>query len=381
MRSTQLELKITAAIVFCPALYCLGTWLFLANLGRTNSLEFFNYSALISGTWQVAGAFILLSYLIEMMTKHKPKRPLLFLYNDLRKHVLAPDLLVMRLAPLLMLILLMAAFTAFKIVVPIARPFSWDSTLSSLDRTLFLGTDPWRITHALFGGPLPTLLIHCVYNLWFFIMWLSVLYVTLRPDIRRVRTQYLLAFPLTWILLGSLMALFFSSAGPCYYAHVVSGPDPYHPLMARLHELDAHIRTWSPALGLHALDLQDMLWKLYLDREHALGGGISAMPSLHVGVATLVACLGFSFNRLAGWCLTVFAITIWIGSIHLGWHYAVDGLVSAPLAILIWRLSGWVAQQLAPIEFSFDAPLARPSSSHLTSITLSPALSLKGEGE
>ena len=41
-----------------------------------------------------------------------------------------------------------------------------------------------------------------------------------------------------------------------------------------------------------------------------------------------------------------YALVIWIGSIHLGWHYAVDGLVSIALTIVIWKLMGKLADRL-----------------------------------
>lgn len=69
--------------------------------------------------------------------------------------------------------------------------------------------------------------------------------------------------------------------------------------------------------------------------------GISAMPSIHVAIA-VAAALWIQRYRvkvltLVGW---TYAAAIYIGSIHLGWHYATDGLVSAPLVLLVWWLAG-----------------------------------------
>ena len=60
--------------------------------------------------------------------------------------------------------------------------------------------------------------------------------------------------------------------------------------------------------------------------ESGIGAGISAMPSLHVAMAVF-------------WT--------WIGSFHLGWHYALDGLVSLIGVILIWRFARWSADILS----------------------------------
>ena len=77
-----------------------------------------------------------------------------------------------------------------------------------------------------------------------------------------------------------------------------------------------------------------------------IGGGISAMPSVHNGLAALFAFAAFRINRKAGWAMAAYAALIWIGSIHLGWHYAIDGIVSIALAWGIWRGAGRIADWL-----------------------------------
>ena len=71
-----------------------------------------------------------------------------------------------------------------------------------------------------------------------------------------------------------------------------------------------------------------------------MASGISAMPSLHVAIVTLCAISGWYVNRLVGGLMTLFAIVIFIGSIHLGWHYAVDGYASALATAAIWIAVG-----------------------------------------
>jgi len=68
--------------------------------------------------------------------------------------------------------------------------------------------------------------------------------------------------------------------------------------------------------------------------------GISAMPSIHVGVAVLFAILGWRTNRILGFGFTIYALLIQLGSIHLGWHYAIDGYFSAILTGMLWKGSG-----------------------------------------
>jgi hypothetical protein len=71
------------------------------------------------------------------------------------------------------------------------------------------------------------------------------------------------------------------------------------------------------------------------------GSGISAMPSIHVSAAVLFALLGWRVDRRLGIGFTIFAIVIMIGSVHLAWHYAIDGYLSAALTLVIWWVCGW----------------------------------------
>ena len=73
---------------------------------------------------------------------------------------------------------------------------------------------------------------------------------------------------------------------------------------------------------------QDILWKDYASGALDVGNGISAMPSLHVGGATLCALLGCRTNKRLGIALSAYAVILMIGSVHLGWHYAIDGYVA-----------------------------------------------------
>jgi hypothetical protein len=61
---------------------------------------------------------------------------------------------------------------------------------------------------------------------------------------------------------------------------------------------------------------------------------------MHVGSATLLALFGWRLNRAAGIALTIFAVLIMLGSVHLGWHYAIDGYVAALGTTLIWFITG-----------------------------------------
>lgn len=222
-------------------------------------------------------------------------------------------------------------FSTFKSSIPAINPFNWDEYFMHMDRAIF-GTDPWIILQFLFGYMYVTAFISLMYNLWILVV-ISVLTFAAFSRSSDLRSQFLLSAILAWALAGNVMAIIFSSAGPCYYGEIVAGNDPYLQQMQYLryvHEMTGMI--W-------ALDIQDTLWLAYENSGRGVSG-ISAMPSLHVIFSLLMAIYGMRLNRFMGLALVVFAVFIMIGSVHLGWHYAVDSLVAVPLAFGFWVVSG-----------------------------------------
>jgi hypothetical protein len=68
---------------------------------------------------------------------------------------------------------------------------------------------------------------------------------------------------------------------------------------------------------------------------------------MHMASTVLLVFCGFGLNRLLGWSLFVFALFIAAGSVHLGWHYAVDSYAGAALAVAAWKLSATFSQGVA----------------------------------
>jgi hypothetical protein len=147
---------------------------------------------------------------------------------------------------------------------------------------------------------------------------------------RRLRLCFFVSLLLVWILLGSGLGTIFSSAGPSYYSSAVSAiNDPFAPLMTELNEI--HQDTF-----LDAIYNQRGLWDAKLAGHWLPFGGISAMPSIHLAVATLFVLLGFSYRKWLGIVFVIYLCLIQIGSVILGWHYAIDGYVGIILTCLIW---------------------------------------------
>jgi hypothetical protein len=186
---------------------------------------------------------------------------------------------------------------------------------------------------AVFGYPLITVFLDYAYACWFIVLQTIVLWQAFSTRDPRLRQQFFYTYLLAWIILGSAAALIFSSAGPCFYGRITGAPDPFVPLMDYLREVDRIHR-------LAALKAQAYLWQTYQDGNLQVGSGISAMPSMHLSMATLFALLGWRVDRRLGVALTVYLVLLFIGSIELGWYYALDGYVAIAATVIIWAAVG-----------------------------------------
>ena len=278
--------------------------------------------------------------------------------NDLLRARRERDRFATLLWPPLMFAGLMSSFNAFKQLVLIDAGFHIDPELTAIDKALFFGTDPWRVTHALFSEPWMTLLLDRAYHLWFVPMSFGVIICALLgAKSYRLRTQYLLSYMTIWIVIGSVLAWFSPSAGPCFYNDYVGPQTSFAELMRQLEAVRA---VYGPdALGSHMS--QEHLRSAFGNPTLIIGGGISAMPSVHNGLSALFAVAGFSINRKLGWAMSIYALIIWIASIHLGWHYAVDGIVSIALTIVIWKIMGRLADRLERPIFSLSKRTLAPA--------------------
>jgi hypothetical protein len=251
-------------------------------------------------------------------------------------------------APVILLFFLgITAFTTLKISIPYIVPFYADHMLAELDLRLH-GTDPWTWAHGVVPEPVSAV-IFAGYGYGWLVQWFgTLLFVAFWNDpVRRLR--YLWAFALTTILCGTVLATLLSSAGPLFYDQFYGG-DRFAGLRTAL----AHN---GHAASVHAY--ANYLLRTYETGRPELGGGISAMPSMHVAFATLNALLLAGFGRrwaIAGWS---FAALILFGSVYTGWHYAVDGYLSILVVSLLWYLTGRFALPQA-CQDTADVGLALP---------------------
>jgi hypothetical protein len=79
-----------------------------------------------------------------------------------------------------------------------------------------------------------------------------------------------------------------------------------------------------------------------------------------VGIAFLGANYIHARSRRFGYFLFAYTGLIFLGSIVLGWHYAIDGYVSLLAVPMIWMLAGKII--VASNRTLFDPLVALPSS-------------------
>lgn len=268
-------------------------------------------------------------------------RPITEIIRDIRSVSSATAALYLPVA--LAQVILTSVFWQWKTRLP---AFSWDQTLSDLDRALHFGWLPWQWLQPALGYWPITFLLSMNYSIWFMVMWTFWMAVTFsrRPQ----RTQFLVTFALLWIILGSFMATAFASAGPCFFGNLGLGDNPYAGLMFYLKAADHNAPIF-------ALDVQDLLWLGYAGSGTEMG--ISAMPSLHNATALLMVLASRSFHPVIQWALKVHFVLIFLGSIHLGWHYAVDAYVSYATTLMIWfGIASWFQSRTRTPHVALGAP-------------------------
>jgi hypothetical protein len=178
--------------------------------------------------------------------------------------------------------LFISSFTSIKASIGEINPCDVDHALMVVDRFLHGGVSAWRIFHPFVGYPPITALISLVYEAWFPVLALVVVAVALSTRVA-LRNQFLVALVLTWAILGTLLPLLLPAGGPCFYGLLYPNrPDPYRPLME-------YLAAANEIHSIRVLDLQQMLWADFEARALRPGSGISATPSMHVAIATLIA--------------------------------------------------------------------------------------------
>ena len=298
--------------------------------GQTVTLTLYNDVLLILYTLFAAGWFF--GRTAWRLLKHHPAGPLRFIWADLRRHFFNPRRLLSALPAFVLLPLVLSTVTSLKLMIPLIEPFGWDPALAEFDRILHGGYHPWELLQPIFGNPTATALISNAYSFpWLIAVFFMQFWQTFTLDPRRMR--FLITIVLCWILLGNGLAIALSSAGPVYYGYFVDGPNPFAPLMAYLNGVAEEL--YVPSVSVQAYLLEN-----YEAGTFGLGTGISAMPSLHIALGLVLVLTTWHLH----WSLRIvtgtYLVVLLIGSVHLGWHYAIDGYAAILATWLIWWAVG-----------------------------------------
>lgn len=227
----------------------------------------------------------------------------------------------------LALILFQPAFTLTKTTLPAIAPFFADPFFAELDRALHFGTDPWIFAHAVDQWFDVQILMEFYLTGWAIpAFFLPIIIAATDKDTARIN-RTLILFMFSWIGIGNVLALAGLSVGPVYYDRLL-GTERFAEMMAVLEAKG----IFATSIG----ETQQMLWDFYIDGDQALGSGISAFPSVHVAIATVLGLYMYERHPLLAIPGALFWLVTMLLSVYTGYHYAIDGYASALLVAALW---------------------------------------------
>ncbi|WP_265529243.1 phosphatase PAP2 family protein [Sphingomicrobium marinum] len=204
-------------------------------------------------------------------------------------------------------------------------PFWADPILADVDAFIF-GADLWTLIPAFGTG-----WTHFYHPAWIAGVIFTLGYATLHRE-------YLLSlFFVGWAIVSPALHLLLPAGGPIFFERLGYGD--------RFADM--------PSVGKTPL-YADYLWEGYVQNQAIVGGGISAMPSMHiytVAWAVLVFWRTPFFFPVSLWASMMF-----IFSITTGWHYAVDGIVSILVVALFWLVLRRSAETKLQLSAHEDKP-------------------------
>lgn len=326
----------TLALILADApLYLTACLLFAACLAifAAHSIGVGGSSVAANGRLYLLAAMVLT--IIDcggLLVRNRPASPVSYLLEIYRARLMRPHILA-GLPMLALIVTFMPFFSELKSMIPLFNQFTWDPTFIAWDRTLFFGHDAWQVLQPVLGHPLITAFLAVLYHVWVLLIYVGTLVMLFYRPMAPARRHYLFGFFLIWTLIGGFLATVFASVGPCFMEPIKGDPH----FAAQM----AYLRAANEQVPVMTLHVQDLLLSWYHAGNGGLGSGITAMPSMHVSMATLFWLSVRRASPRAGKLFGAFVAAIWIASVHLAYHYAVDGLVAVIATYAIWRFVDW----------------------------------------
>jgi hypothetical protein len=291
---------------------------------------------------------------VRRLKRDRPTSPVRYLGDTVSKPTFVIEL-VGGLPMLAAMVLYVPIFSAVKSAIPRVEGYAWDATLIAADR-MILGTDAWRVLQPLVGFLLLTSALSFAYHAWVVLIYGGGAYFCFFVQDRELRAQYFIARFLSWIVMGMILATAFASVGPCFVGPILGN-----------HHFDAqaaYLKMANTHFPVLVLPVQHQLLMWFEAGRQDLGAGISAMPSMHIGMTTLTLLAVRRVSRRAGHLMFGFLLVIIVGSVHLGYHYAMDGIVALVGTTLLWLAAGALAHRITMSDAALRgaAPVASATS-------------------
>lgn len=228
-------------------------------------------------------------------------------------------------------------FFVSKSLINTVNPYvqaGWDPVFAAWDKALHFGFYPheWIIpaTNMIGAGRV----LDAAYALWLLVMFFVTGYTIFVETSLYRRLRFLWTYLLSWIVLGTIGATVFSTVGPLFYHDFYPAlPDIYAPIVQNMDALS------NTGFLFAAKTRQLLLGWAHNDRIFD-PNALSAMPSMHLAVSWIMVMYARSLGRGPFMLALPFFVMMYLGSIYLGFHYAVDAYVSVAVTSLIWWVSG-----------------------------------------
>lgn len=211
-----------------------------------------------------------------------------------------------------------------KLAVPLLHPRLFDRQLWDFDQAMLLGHSPNILFLDVFSHPLALRFFDWTYaNVFIASITVATTFFLSEKD-QRIRVGFANSNTLMW-LVGAWLYVLVPSLGPAYRF-----PEVWLPLSAMLghtQQLQRVLMTNYQTVLRFAQGVNQPVNILY---------GVAAFPSLHVAFEVLVTLWMRRIWRAGMLIFSAITLIIFLGSVITGWHYLIDSIAGAVLAILCY---------------------------------------------
>jgi hypothetical protein len=307
----------TYPVEICLILFIIAYTLFAAGIALAFDMKW-PFVAAVSSYWATRAFALFFLTLVTLLAISSIRRRKLWVSQDL----------VIRAAMFLIIPNYLIGFSLVKNTLHLFPGVNFDTQIAALDQWLHFGMDAWQ-------AYLPVLdsftFLHgsaFYHPIWTAHLLLGPALIILLDRNRVRRLCYVVTYIACWVLLGNIMAASFYSVGPIFVAPILGDETRFAAMAYLFQGQDFTLSFFAPAI--------EFLSIRHMTGEITAGAAISAMPSMHVAMAALIAIY---IIRIRWWLAPIglfYLMMIQAFSVLSGMHYAVDGYVSIIAVAFIW---------------------------------------------